>query len=172
MYRAAANQAPVATSIVNSLKAPLGNTAVPQLISPLAATDADGTVASYQLTSIPNAATQGTLYYDNAGTLTAITSPTQALTPAQALTLKFTPVSSFVGNVTFAYTATDNLGSVSLPALYTIQVGQDNAALYGTTPVKGGTATNGLTKYAANDVIAFVSDVNGQSARWRARVMR
>ena len=155
-----ANQAPVAADIVNTLMNPLGNTAGPQLISPLAATDADGTIASYQLTSIPNAATQGTLYYNNAGTLTAITSTTQALTPAQAQTLKFAPVSSFVGNVTFAYTAIDNLGSVSTPALYTIQVGQDNAALYGTTPVKGGTTANGLTKYAANDVIAFVSDVN------------
>ena len=154
------NQAPVAASIINALMIPRGNTAGPQLISPLAATDADGTIASYQLTSIPNAATQGTLYYDNAGTLTAITSATQALTPAQAQTLKFAPVSSFVGNVSFVYTAINNLGSASTPALYTIQVGQDNAALYGTTPVKGGTTTNGLTKYVANDVIAFVSDVN------------
>ena len=155
-----ANQAPVAASIINALMIPRGNTAGPQLISPLAATDADGTIASYQLTSIPNAATQGTLYYDNAGTLTAITSATQALTLALAQTLKFAPVSSFVGNVSFAYTAINNLGSASTPALYTIQVGQDNAALYGTTPVKGGTTTNGLTKYVANDVIAFVSDVN------------
>ena len=155
-----ANQAPVAASTINALMIPRGNTAGPQLISPLTATDADGTIAGYQLTSIPNAATQGVLFYDNGGTYTAITSATQALTPAQALTLKFDPVSTFVGNVFFAYTAIDNLGSVSTPVLYTIQVGQDNAALYGTTPVKGGTTANGLTKYAANDVIAFVTDVN------------
>ena len=154
------NQAPVAASTINALMIPRGNTAGPQLISPLTATDADGTIASYQLTSIPNAATQGTLYYDNGGTYTAITSAIQPLTAAQAQTLKFAPVSTFVGNVFFAYTAIDNLGGISTPALYTIQVGQDNAALYGTTPVKGGTAANGLTKYAVNDVIAFVSDVN------------
>ncbi|GAA4026229.1 hypothetical protein GCM10022409_07760 [Hymenobacter glaciei] len=155
-----ANQAPVAASIVNALMLPRGNTAGPQLISPLNAIDSDGTIASYQLTSIPDAATQGVLSFDNGGTYTTITSATQSLTPAQALTLKFDPVSTFVGNVFFAYTAIDNLGSVSTPVLYTIQVGQDNAALYGTTPVKGGTTATGLTKYAANDVIAFVTDVN------------
>ena len=156
-----ANQAPVAASTVNALTTPLGNTAGPQLISPLTATDADGTIASYQLTSIPNAATQGVLLYDNGGTYTAITSATQALTPAQALTLKFDPVSTFVGNASFTYTAIDNLGSVSTPVLYSVQVGQDNAALYGTTPTKGGTATDGFSKYANGDVLAYVVDVNG-----------
>ena len=155
-----ANQAPVAASIVNALMIPRGNTAGPQLISPLAATDADGSIAGYQLTSIPDAATQGTLFYDNAGTYTAITSATQALSVAQAQTLKFAPVSTFVGNVFFAYTAIDNLGSVSTPVLYTIQVGQDNASRYSTTPTKSGT-TPTLTKYANGDVLAYVVDVNG-----------
>ena len=141
-----ANQAPVAANVVNALQTPQGSTAGQLPISSLVATDADGTIAGYQLTSIPDAATQGTLYYSNGGTYTAITTATQALTPAQAASLKFDPITAYVGNVFFGYTATDNSGNVSLPALYTIQVGQDNAALYGTTPVKGGTATNGLTK--------------------------
>ena len=157
----AANQTPVAVNVVNALKAPLGNTAGQQLISSLAAVDADGTIAGFQLTSIPNPTTQGTLYYDNGGTYTAITSATQALTPAQAATLKFSPVAGYVGNALFGYAATDNSGNVSLPVLYTIQVGQDNASLYGTTPVKGGTLTTGNTKYANGDVLAYVVDVNG-----------
>ena len=155
-----ANQAPIANNVVNALQQPEGNTAGQLAISPLAATDIDGTIAAFQLTSIPNATTQGTLYYNNAGTYTAITSATQPLTPAQAQTLRFDPVAGYIGNVFFSYTATDNTGAVSLPALFTIQVGQDNASLYSTTPTKSGTSPT-FSKYANGDVLAYVVDVNG-----------
>ena len=151
-----ANQVPVAASVVNALMGPRGNTAEQQPISPLAGTDADGNIDSYQLTSLPNAISQGTLYYDNGGTYTAITSPTQALTTTQAQTLRFVPVQTFVGNITFAYTATDNLGSVSTPALYTIQVGQDINSVYSTV-VRGGN-TN---QYQNGDIVAYGIDTNG-----------
>jgi uncharacterized repeat protein (TIGR01451 family) len=158
----AANQPPVASNVVNSLQAPITNTAQQAFISPLQATDPDGSVSSYTLTSLP---TSGTLFYNNGGTYTAITSANLLngtaplnLTPAQAQTLKYTPAAGFAGNAFFNYLATDN-GSPALasaPALYTIPVGTDNASAYATTPVKAS-----ATGYAISDVIAFVTDNNG-----------
>lgn len=75
-----ANQAPVAQDVVSTVFAPMGETAGRRAISPLATTDTDGTVASYTVTALPPAA-QGVLYYDNAGTPTAVTVGT-VLTPA------------------------------------------------------------------------------------------
>ena len=164
---AIANQVPVANNLVNALQAAEGNTAGQLAITPLSATDADGSVTGFQLTSIPDAATQGVLYYSTDGTtFTAITNPSQPLTTAQALTMRFDPVATFVGNVFFGYTATDNglnggAAGTSLPALYTISVGQDNASLYGLTPAKGGTVATGFSKYQNGDVLAYVTDING-----------
>jgi uncharacterized repeat protein (TIGR01451 family) len=158
----AANQPPVALNVVNSLQAPEANTGQLLLISPLAATDADGSISTYTLTSLP---TSGTLFYNNGGTPTALTSANLLggasqlnLTPAQAQTLRYTPAAGFAGNAFFGYLATDNgtPAQSSTPALYTIAVGTDNAALYAKTPVKTSPAA-----YAANDVLAFVTDNNG-----------
>jgi uncharacterized repeat protein (TIGR01451 family) len=150
------NQPPVARDAVNTFQSPEGNTSTKALpISTLAATDADGTVQTYQLLSIPDATTQGLLYY---GT-TAITSANFAslnLTPAQAADLRFDPVSTFVGSVTFRYTATDNLGAVSEPTRYTIQVGKDNASVYTNAPAQGG-----ATPYTNGQVISSAFDTNG-----------
>ena len=158
----AANQPPVASNVVNTLQTPEANTGQQLLISPLLATDPDGSVATYALTSLPMAAT-GKLYYNNGGTYTEIlaanlangTTPL-ALTPAQAQTLKFTPATGFAGNAFFTYVATDNgaLPLTSAPALYTIPVGTDNASVYAKTPVKN-------TAYSTGDIIAFVTDNNG-----------
>jgi len=153
------NIAPVAYDVVNSLQSPEGNTATgPLPISPLNGTDTDGTIATYQLLSIP-ATTQGVLYYDNGGTYTAITAANFAslnLTPAQAASLRFDPASTFAGSVPFTYQTTDNLNAVSAPATYTIQTGIDNPSLYAATPSKGG-----AVHYQNNDVLAFVIDPNG-----------
>jgi uncharacterized repeat protein (TIGR01451 family) len=158
----AANQPPVASNVVNSLQTPEANTAQQMLISPLQATDPDGSVNSYTLTSLP---TSGTLYYSNGGAYTAITSANLLggtsqlnLTPTQAQTLKYTPAAGFAGNAFFNYLATDNgtPALASAPALYTIPVGTDNASVYATTPVK-----SSASAYAVSDVIAFVSDNNG-----------
>ncbi|MDO7874427.1 hypothetical protein Q5H93_06755 [Hymenobacter sp. ASUV-10] len=161
-----ANQTPVASNVVNSLQAPRGNTSTEALlISPLAATDADGTVSTYQLLSVLPTA-QGVLYYNNnvdgiSGTPVAVTTANYAalsLTQAQANTLRFDPASGYTGNVFFSYQATDNLGAVSSPALYTVQSATDNLAVYATTPVKTNTNTN---PYVTNDVLAYVIDPNG-----------
>ena len=156
-----ANQPPVAANVVNALQAPQGSTANQLFISPLQATDADGMVQTYQLAgTLPNATTQGKLYYNNnadgvSGAFVALPIA-QDLTPAQAAHLRFDPVTGYAGNVFFSYTATDNLGAVSNPALYTIPVGIDNASAYAYTPNKGGS-----TAYATGDVLAYVIDANG-----------
>ncbi|UYZ62348.1 Ig-like domain-containing protein [Hymenobacter weizhouensis] len=151
------NQPPTALDVVNLLQVPQGNTAGQQNISPLSATD-DGTVSSYAIlpSSLPTTA-QGIVYYNNGGTYTALptTGAAVQLTTAQAATLRFDPAAGFAGNAFFTYTATDNLGSISAPALYTIPVAQDLNAVYAYTPQKGGT-----TSYNNNDVLAFVTDVN------------
>jgi len=159
----AANQPPVASNVVNTLQAPEGNTGVQMAISPLTATDPDGSVASYQLVTLP---ISGTLFYNNNGTYTAITTANLAggasqlnLTPTQAQTLRYTPGTGFVGNAFFTYRATDN-GSPALAsntALYTIPVNADIASLYALTPVKGG--ANGA--YNNGDIIGYVVDTNG-----------
>ncbi|MET4105833.1 T9SS type A sorting domain-containing protein [Hymenobacter sp. UYP22] len=148
-----ANQAPVARNVVNSVTAPDGNSAVvAQPISTLAATDADGTIKSFTLTNLPNTTTQGTLFVNGVAATEG-----QVVLLADANKLSFRPVSSFVGNAFFSYTAIDNDNAVSSnTAVYTIPVASDNASRYATTPTKGGT-----NRYQNNDVLAFVVDING-----------
>ncbi|SFQ76211.1 right-handed parallel beta-helix repeat-containing protein [Hymenobacter arizonensis] len=153
------NVAPLANNVVNALQAPQGNTADAMAISPLVATDSDGTIFRYQVRSIP-ATSEGVLFYNSSGsTFTAITAANFAslsLTTAQAISLRFDPASGFVGNAYFTYTATDNNSALSNVALYTLMVGQDNASLYTNTPVRGG-----ASPYANGDIISNVFDVNG-----------
>ncbi|GAA4455543.1 hypothetical protein GCM10023092_19380 [Rurimicrobium arvi] len=107
---ASGNKPPIAENVkAQVLNSSLGRTAIPNLI----ATDPDGSVVSYTVTSaLPNASTQGTLYYCasgscTVGTLTAV--PAGAtLTPAQATTLYFDPVQTYTGTLSFTYTALDN----------------------------------------------------------------
>ncbi|MCG9794056.1 gliding motility-associated C-terminal domain-containing protein, partial [Flavobacterium algicola] len=111
-----ANTPPVATltaspSIVNDGSA--------KAVAALTATDADGTIASYIVTTLP-LASQGVLYL--ADGITPVTTAT-VLTPTQAAGLTFIPAPGFTGNATFAYTATDNDGAVdATPSSVTIPV--------------------------------------------------
>ncbi|WP_170172435.1 T9SS type A sorting domain-containing protein [Hymenobacter rigui] len=148
-----ANQAPVARNVVNSVTAPDGNSAtVAQPISTLAATDADGTIRSFTLTNLPNTTTQGTLYVNGVAAMEG-----QVVLLADASKLSFKPVSSFIGNAFFDYTATDNDNAVSSnTAVYTIPVASDNGSVYAKTPTKGGS-----NQYQNNDVLAYVVDPNG-----------
>ena len=144
-----ANQLPVANTVTNRLQTPEGNTAGSLLLSALTAVDADGTVATFTIASLPDAA---------AGVLQLNGSPVavgQSISLAEAPTLRFDPVSSFVGNTFFTFTATDNRGGVSAPALFTIPVGQDNASQFVSTSLKGG-----ANQYQNGDVIANASDAN------------
>ncbi len=143
-----ANLLPQANTITNRLQAPEGNTANPLAISALTGYDADGSLRSFTIASLPAA---GTLALN--GTAVQVG---QVISGADAAGLTYDPVATFVGNAFFTYSTTDNLGVVSVPALYTIAVGQDNASLYTTTPVKGG-----ANPYQSGDVLANVFDVNG-----------
>ena len=145
----AGNRPPVAQNIVNSLQSARANNADALPISPLNATDPDGTVASYTLTSLPTTA-QGTLYY-NGGLATTAT----GLVTNPAL-LSFKPTVGFVGNAFFTYLATDNLSAISAVALYTLPVAADVVSTYAATPVKGG-----ISPYNTNDVITYLIDPNG-----------
>ena len=79
-------------------------------ITGLSATDPDGTIASYTITTLPDAA-QGTLYLGdprNGGTLV---SAGQVIQPQVIAQLFFKAASSFTGTA-FTYTTTDNKGAI------------------------------------------------------------
>jgi uncharacterized repeat protein (TIGR01451 family) len=155
------NQAPVADMMQNALTAPDGNTATTaQPISPLTARDADGSVASFVLTALPDAG-QGTLFYAADGTnFSAVTLSNGrfGLPAANAANLRFRPAAGFVGNAFFRYLAVDAAGAESAAVLYSLPVGQDNAAEYTAAPAKGGTLANA---YQNGDLITSAADANG-----------
>jgi uncharacterized repeat protein (TIGR01451 family) len=145
-----ADQLPLANTTTNRLQTPQGNTASALPLSALSGFDLDGSLASFSIVTLPNAAT---------GTLALNGTPVQVgqvISTASAANLTFDPAASFVGNAFFTFTAADNQGAVSRPALYTIPVGLDNASVYTTTPVKGGN-----DPYQNGDILATVFDVNG-----------
>ncbi|WP_167855154.1 right-handed parallel beta-helix repeat-containing protein [Hymenobacter wooponensis] len=161
-----ANNAPVAYNVVNNLRSTgevrfnqviENTTTTAQLISPLMANDVNvGQTLTYTLTSLP---TSGSLYIGNSSTALVVGSP---ITATEASQLRYLPSPTFVGNVFFTYTATDNATNNGTPtpatsntALYTIAVGQDVESNYTLTTVKGG-----ATPYQTGDVIANVFDAN------------
>ncbi|MGI4734679.1 MAG: T9SS type A sorting domain-containing protein [Janthinobacterium lividum] len=143
------NQLPLASTLTNRLQSPEGNTAAPLTLSALTGFDPDGSLASYTIATLP-AGAAGTLALR--GTAVQVG---QVISNADAANLTFDPASSFVGNAFFTFSTTDNKGATSTSALYTIPVGQDNASVYTTTPVKG--ISN---QYQDGDVIAKVFDAN------------
>jgi gliding motility-associated-like protein/uncharacterized repeat protein (TIGR01451 family) len=108
---------PKATDVTSGTK--ISNESAGTVISPLAGTDADGTIASYTITTLPPS-NQGVLTMSDGTPVTTST----ILTPAQAAELKFVPNSSYIGTVTFNFTVTDNDGLIDpAPATYTLNVG-------------------------------------------------
>ena len=155
------NVVPVANDIVNTLQSPQGNSAITNLLlSPLTATDADGTVASFVLLSLPDPAA-GTLYVSS----NAVTSLPPAGVVVDPKTLSFDPTGTFVGSAFFSYAATDNGNGTPANALtsnvarYTIQIGQDNNSRYAVNDAKGKTVP-----YINGDEIARAYDYNGGKA--------
>ena len=153
------NQLPLANAFANRLQTPEGNTATALSLSALGGYDPDGAIGSFTTTSLPAAAAGALLLR---GTTVAVG---QVVSLADAANLSFDPLATFVGTAFFSYTATDNQGAVSLPATYTIVVGQDNASAYTSTPVKGG-----VNQYQNGDVIANVFDDNGGAYNTTAAV--
>ncbi|MEG1767455.1 MAG: VCBS domain-containing protein [Comamonas sp.] len=97
------NEAPVAQAVSGT--APEDNT----VAVVLRGTDADGSVASFQLTSL---AANGTFYKDAAGTQALTTSDVITAT-SNGATIYFKPTADWSGTTTFNYNAKDNLGQVS-----------------------------------------------------------
>ncbi|MBL8829429.1 MAG: cadherin domain-containing protein, partial [Planctomycetaceae bacterium] len=106
----------------------------------LTATDSDGTVTHFQLTSLPSV---GTLYLD-AGLTNAVSTGTNYAATGQALTLYFAPPAQWNGSATFQFMGLDNLGLAdSTPATGTITYSAVNDA-----PV---TNTNSVTLAGVNE---------------------
>jgi uncharacterized repeat protein (TIGR01451 family) len=143
------NQEPLANTVANLLQAPEGNTAGLLVLTALKGFDADGSVALFTITALPAPAT-GVLALNGIAVTVA-----QMVSSSNAANLTFDPDAHFVGNAFFTFTTTDNQGAVSAPALYTIAVGQDNAALYTSTPLKGS-----VNQYQDGDIITNVFDAN------------
>ncbi|HEY9643237.1 MAG TPA: DUF4347 domain-containing protein, partial [Coleofasciculaceae cyanobacterium] len=88
-------------------------------VTGIVATDLDGTIASYTISTLPTAADGKLFLGDPAAGGTAIKAG-QKLTPDQVNQLFFQPTRAFNGS-TFTYTATDNLGaSDATPARITL----------------------------------------------------
>ena len=108
------NIPPIARNIIAP---PISSASAATAIPTLVGTDADGTIASYTISTIPTAA-QGVLTCCGGTAVTA----GQVLTTAQAATLQFDPAATFTGTVNFGYITTDNTGAVSGTANYAIPV--------------------------------------------------
>jgi hypothetical protein len=108
------NAPPVAQDAANSVT--VGSVTS---LTGLSATDPDGTIASYTISTLPPAA-QGTLYLGNPTTGGTPITVGQGLTPTQITQLFFQPTAGFTGS-SFTYTATDNGGATdSTPATVTL----------------------------------------------------
>jgi hypothetical protein len=110
-------------------------------ILPFSATSATGNIAMYSIISIPSP-WQGELSLDMNGTLVPV-SEGMMLTADLAANLYFTPDSSYSGNVVFTYSASDESGTISNVAIYTIPVkGKPQVILPVTILNFAGTAQN------------------------------
>jgi gliding motility-associated-like protein len=106
------NDPPVADDHINTA---VSSTAGAAPIDPLTATDADGTVQSYTIVSLP---ANGTLALNGTPV-----SAGQVLTPAEAGALTYDPDGDVNGDDTFTFTATDNHNAAdATPATVTIPV--------------------------------------------------
>lgn len=92
-------------------------------LPPITATDTDGTIASFTITTIPPAA-QGTLFLGDPATGGTPVTPNQSIFVNQASQLFFQAAPGFTGS-TFTFTASDNGGATdATPATVTLQPNQ------------------------------------------------
>ncbi|MFH6995967.1 Ig-like domain-containing protein, partial [Flavobacterium sp. FlaQc-48] len=136
------NNAPVAQD--ENTNSVIASTAGATAIKALTATDTDGTVVSYTVSTLP---AHGTLALGGV----AVTAG-QVLTPIQAGNLTYAPSGTFTGNDSFTFTATDNNAASSTSATFNIPVGNNpptannvtNAtAIVSTDPAKAISALSG-----------------------------
>ena len=140
------NNPPTANDDTNSS---IPSTAGATPINALTATDTDGTISSYTVSTLPS---HGTLYVGGV----AVTAG-QVLTPAQVATLTYDPDGTFTGNDTFTFTATDNLGAVdSTPATINLPIASIDA-VNDTPAVVNGTTGASLPTVFGNDTLDGVA---------------
>ena len=138
------NLPPETTSQTLPLMLNTATASVPTLV----ATDADGTISSLKVVTVPNPS-EGVLYLGdpaNGGTPVLVG---QVLIPSDASKLYFKPTPGFSGNASFTFTATDNLGKTdATPATVNIPVNAapvskpDTATTAVNTPVTVPVLTN------------------------------
>ncbi|MFO1351260.1 MAG: tandem-95 repeat protein [Gammaproteobacteria bacterium] len=117
-----AGNAPPVAYPVTAPSMPNSNGATPILA--LSGSDPDGAVVSFAITALPPAS-QGVLLLCLPGAKADVCTPVaanQVLPSNQVGSLQFDPAPGFVGAATFSYTATDNAGATSSPAVYTVPV--------------------------------------------------
>ncbi|QJX46713.1 tandem-95 repeat protein [Hymenobacter taeanensis] len=112
------NTAPLAENVTTDPA--ISNTAGATAINPLKATDGDGTIVKYVITSVP-AATHGTLYVNGA----QVSILPQDVLPSQLAQLSFDPTGTYAGNTSFTYYALDNDNNQSNTAIYTIPISNE-----------------------------------------------
>src|SRR6476661_7044141 len=115
---ASANAAPVAVNGTNTAIIPQ-NAAATTLAPGPGATDSDGSIAFYNIITLP---ANGTLRLSGVAVTVG-----QALTPAQAAALTFQPTAGFTGSTSFTFNATDDLGRLSAASAYTSLAGASGA---------------------------------------------
>ncbi|NDY94073.1 DUF4347 domain-containing protein, partial [Ideonella livida] len=111
----AANTAPTASNVSAS-----GNEDAASITITLSGSDADGTIASYTVSTLPS---HGTLYSD-----AGLTQVVAAGDSVNAATLYFVPDADWNGSTSFSYTATDNSGATSTSATASLTVNAVNDA--------------------------------------------
>jgi gliding motility-associated-like protein len=147
----AVNDAPVAN---NDTTTSIPSTAGATAINALTATDIDGTIASYIISSLPS---NGVLALS--GVSVTIN---QVLTPTQVALLTYDPSGTFTGTDIFTFTATDNNGALDVtPATITIPV-RNNA------PIANNNINAGIPSTAAATLIAplTATDTDGTIASY------
>jgi alpha-tubulin suppressor-like RCC1 family protein len=111
---------------MNVSTAQMTNTDTPSYLPEFIAADADGTVDSIIVSSIPPAS-EGILSYCSngtepcTGTIMTITGTT-TLTKAQAITVKLDPDPAYTGDYIFIYIAKDNNGNLSNTSTFTVPI--------------------------------------------------
>ena len=156
----------------NIMENSMVNTNGPTAIQGLNSSDVDGTIASYNITSIPATLTQGVLSYCSNGTnpCTGTVNPVTfglSLTAVQMATLKFDPIAGYVGNAIFTYNAVDNSGNISNTANYTIPV--TATATLARPPLADNITAQAINNSAANTAIPSLkaNDLDGTVASYQ-----
>ena len=145
------NNAPVAANVTSTK---INDTVNIVTIKPLAATDADGIIAKYIITSLP-ASTTGILKLDGAGI-----TPGQEISVADASRLQFSPVLHNNKDASFKYTAIDDLGMADASdATFTVPI---NLIQYRKPPKADSKTTNKINLRSNRNIMPLSgSDSDG-----------